>query len=169
MVGMAMAIWLSIFTTAGPILATPSEDSQTISVVVLEGKNGKPMPREHLLGLVGGTQEEVRPHGHKIDLETNLEAVALLPPGSSSYSRIQIWVDRRTLYQRTPNLASFSLDEVRRSGASTANTCGHFDEKRFPMNSWFMLVQRPCRKRCAGEFRKHPQEPLSVLIPYRMS
>jgi hypothetical protein len=98
------------------------ETFKRLASLFSEGKNGNPMPRELLLVFVGGTQEEVRHHGHKIDLETNLEAVALLPPESSSYSRIQVWVDRRMLYQRTPNLASFSLDEVRRSGASTPNT-----------------------------------------------
>jgi hypothetical protein len=67
------------------------------------------------------------------------------------------------------HLASFSLDEVRRNGASTPNTCGHLGEKRFPVNSWFMLVQPPLWEKMAGEFTKHPQEPLSGLIPYRMS
>jgi len=81
----AIGLCLPVIVTA----ASTSPEKQ-IEIVVVNGRNGKPMPYERLLVFVGNSDAEVQNKQHHLDLQTDARGIATLPTKTSSYSRIQV-------------------------------------------------------------------------------
>jgi hypothetical protein len=111
-------------TVEGVYAAGSENVHNMIKIVAINGKTGKPMAKERLLVFLGNTEEDVRAKAHHFELETDSEGAATLPEDGSGYMRIQVWVDRRTLCQDSPNTRSFLLKEVRTDGITAPNNCG---------------------------------------------
>jgi len=110
----------------------PTAQEKNIIIRVMDGRNGKPMANMHLMVSLGSSQEDVRELKSHVDLQTDLNGVALLSIDESTISRIQVWVDWHTLCQETPNTKSFSIEEIRKSGLSTPNNCGSVTREKAP-------------------------------------
>lgn len=129
----------------GVTVASTSPEKQ-IEIVVINGRNGKPMPNERLLVFFGNSDAEVRNKQHHVDLRTDARGIAVLMVKASAYSRIQVWVDRRSLCQDDPNSRTFDLDEIRRTGVRAPNNCGNVPPEELPSNH-FVLFARPATLR----------------------
>jgi hypothetical protein len=113
---------------AAAVLFSPSAFCQTITLKAVNGKNGKPLPKERLLVFAGSTPDEVRFHKYSYDLTTNDAGVATLVVDHEDIKRIQVWADFQHLCQSTPNLRSYGLSEIVATGLSTPNDCGSFSD-----------------------------------------
>jgi hypothetical protein len=111
---------------AAAVLFSPSAFCQTITLKAVNGKNGKPLPKQRLLVSAGSTPDEVRFHKYSYDLTTNDAGVATLVVDHAE--RIQVWADFQHLCQSTPNLRSYGLSEIVATGLSTPNDCGSFSD-----------------------------------------
>jgi len=121
-------------------LASSSPEKQ-IEIMVVNGRNGKPMANETLLVFLGNSDEEVRKKRHHIRLQTDVHGIAILPRNESTYSRVQVWVDHRTLCQNNPNNRTFDLDKIRRTGVSTPNNCENIQREQSP-NQFVVFARR---------------------------
>lgn len=97
--------------------------SVDISVQVLDGRNGKPIPNQRVLVFVGGSSEAVKSHAEHTDLTTDKDGVGTLRVHPDQTQWIQVWADARVLCYPDPNQSSFSVDAIMSAGVVTPNSC----------------------------------------------
>jgi hypothetical protein len=134
---------------AAAVLFSPSALCQTITLKAVNGKNGKPLPKQRLLVFAGSTPDEVRFHRYSYDLTTNVAGVATLVVDHVDIKRIQVWADFQHLCQSTPNLRSYGLSEIVATGLSTPNDCGSFSDNVVP--GQLVIFARPRTRREISE------------------
>jgi hypothetical protein len=133
---------------AAAVLFSPSAFCQTITLKAVNGKNGKPLPKQRLLVFAGSTPDEVRFHKYSYDLTTNVAGVATLVVDHADIKRIQVWADFQHLCQSTPNVRSYGLSEIVATGLSTPNDCGSFSDNAVP--GQLVIFARPRTRREIG-------------------
>ena len=111
---------------AAPLLQTPIRDQPRaqLSILVLNGVEGKPIPKARLLVFAGATPHDVEDHRHSFDLHTDSHGVAMIPPGQMWPASLNIFVDFMTQCELHPNSRSFSLPEAMERGLVAGNSCG---------------------------------------------
>src|SRR5665213_4025722 len=90
--------------------------SKTVTIRLLNGKNGKPMEHERLLIFFGSSPQDVRFHKGSIDLHTDSKGEAILPLNEPTFLYFQAFVDFKTLCQKNPNDLSFAVADILRDG-----------------------------------------------------
>jgi len=122
--------------------ASQNTANQNIVLHVLNGKNGKPISREHLLIYLGTSADDVRLGKKLVNLETDDSGLATLSLGSNPESLIKVWVDHfKTLCQKdSPNKTNFSIQEILKTGLSTPNNCGKVKANPTPKH-FFVFVR----------------------------
>lgn len=110
---------LSAFASLAPLGA------QDITIRAVNGKNGKPLARAHLLIW---SFDQVSDRGMKKsqqqDLYTDENGIVLVALSTLRYSHLQVWVDFSTLCIRgTPNSVSFPISIITASGLNAENAC----------------------------------------------
>jgi hypothetical protein len=125
-------VLIATLLLAAAVLFSPSIFSQTITLKAVNGKNGKPLPKQRLLVFAGSTSDEVRIHKYSYDLTTNNAGIAILVLDRANINRIQVWADFKTLCQSTPNLRSYGVSEIITTGVSTPNDCASFSDNAVP-------------------------------------
>ena len=137
----------AIVTLALAILFGFSAHAQDtkLTLVVVDGRNGKPMPAQRLLVFVVESQDDVRLHKDSLDVTTDKDGVAILAITHANIQWIQVFIDFRTLCQSKPNLQSFNVGEIVLSGMATPNTCGVFRRDVAP--SHLIVFARPATLR----------------------
>ncbi len=121
-----------LVTTSGRTQSMPTEGS-VIKVLLINGKNGKPVKHERLLIFFQSGQShtlESDNNGTDPHTDANGYAVISLPPSHLPF--VQIWVDYRTLCQSDPNHHAFSVSQIVSDGASTPNDCGKASRQSSP-------------------------------------
>jgi hypothetical protein len=111
-------------TLAILLTALAHAQSPKLTLLAIDGKNGKPLTAQRLLGFVGKSQEDVRLHKQSMDVTTDKDGVALLGISDANIQWIQVLVDFRTLCQTTPNAQSFRVAEIVANGLAAPNSCG---------------------------------------------
>lgn len=97
---------------------------KTVTIRLVNGKNGKPMEHERLLVFFGSSSQNVRFHKESIDLHTDSKGEATLPSNGPTFLYFQVFVDFRTLCQNNPNDRSFAVADILRDGEQIPNICG---------------------------------------------
>jgi hypothetical protein len=97
-----------------------------LTLMALDGRNGKPLPTQRLLVFIGASPKDVQQHKQSLDVTTDKDGVAILPITRTDTQWLQVFVDFRTLCQTEPNTKSFSVDEIVSGGLTTPNNCGSF-------------------------------------------
>jgi len=98
--------------------------SKTLSVEVLNGKDGKPADNLHLLVFMGGSAKDVRLHKITVDLQTDNDGLATLALSPEGVQWLQFWPDDQTLCQADYNGTMFNVAEIMSTGIKATNTCG---------------------------------------------
>jgi len=117
-----LALFCSLASRANEIF--PSIHNEPITVQVLSGKDGKPVPHAHLLVVAGYDQEDLRLRLWQNEILTDAEGKVLLSKPVGNLPLLQVWVTKAPLCQESPRKTSFSVEEIRRDGLSTPNRCG---------------------------------------------
>jgi hypothetical protein len=98
--------------------------SKTLTILLVNGKTGKPMKNERLLVFFGSSPPNVRMEKGFLDPHTNANGAATLRLDEPNLAYLQVWADFRTLCQSDPNDRSFSVADIMKSGVQSPNNCG---------------------------------------------
>ena len=115
---------LCFAVAAGANEIFPNVHDEPITVQVLSGIDGKPVPFVHLLVIGGYDPQDMRQQLWQQETLTNAAGNARLSSGLANLPFVQVWVKKAPLCQHKPRTASFSVERVRREGLSTPNQCG---------------------------------------------
>jgi hypothetical protein len=108
------------------LIGTAQVSAQDIVIHAVNGKNGQPIAKNHLLvWAFDQMSDRMTRNGQQLDLYTNENGIAVIPSGTIKLSHLQVWVDGHTQCNRDPNAVSLSVDEIRRKGINAENNCSH--------------------------------------------
>lgn len=116
-----------------------------LTLVAIDGRNGKPLPSQRLVVFAGESQEDVQLHKQSLDATTDRNGWAVLPITQTKMHWIQVFADYRTLCQAEPNRLSFNVTEIVSSGLTTPNTCGSI--RRVATAGQLVVFARPATLR----------------------
>jgi len=102
----------------------PVIHNESITIRILNGKDGLPLDHVHLILLGGYDQKDLRDQLYRAEVLTDAHGEARLTRQLANLPWLQVWVDRKQLCQVNPRKASFSVDLIRRDGLSAPNRCG---------------------------------------------
>jgi len=97
---------------------------KTLTILLVNGKTGKPMKNERLLAFFGSSAHDVRMEKGFLDPHTNADGEATLRLDEPNLAHLQVWADFRTLCQDDPNDRSFSVADIMKNGMQSPNNCG---------------------------------------------
>ena len=109
-------------STAGE--SFPAVHSEPVTIRILGGKDGQPLGRLHLVLIGGYDRSDMHEQLFREEALTDAHGQARLSNQLANLPWLQVWVGKKTLCQRNPRIASFSLELMRRDGLSTPNRCG---------------------------------------------
>jgi hypothetical protein len=125
-----IAIALVVGAALGSASATntaeifPVVHHEPITVRILGGKDGRPLPHVHLILLGGYNSLDLSEQAWREELLTDERGQARLSGQLANLPWLQVWVTKKTLCQVNPRTTSFSVELIRRDGLSTPNRCG---------------------------------------------
>ena len=133
---------LALSLTAGiALLAAPFCDAheifpvvhnEPISIRVLSGKKGEPLPHLHLLLIGGYDRNDLHDQLFREEALTDAQGVARLSNQLANLPWLQVWVNKKPLCQSNPRKSSFSIELIRRDGLSAPNLCGFATAENAP-------------------------------------
>jgi hypothetical protein len=131
------------FLSNGPAMAQSRAIALTMDIVVqaLDGRNGKPLSKQHLLVFTGVSTDALKSHAKHTGLTTDKDGFGTLKINPSETQWIQVWADGRILCDPDPNQSSFSVATIMFKGLATPNTCSAV--VREPTPGHFIVFARP--------------------------
>jgi hypothetical protein len=102
----------------------PEVHRDPITIQVLGGKDGRPLGRLHLILIAGYDRTDMRKELFHEDAQTDAHGQVRLSNQMANLPWLQVWVDKKSLCQGNPRIASFSVELMRRDGLSAPNRCG---------------------------------------------
>src|ERR1039458_2404395 len=87
--------------------------AQDIVIHAVNGKNGQPLPNNHLLLFASESGDD---HDQIENLYTDKNGIATIPSGTIKYSRLQVWVDGHTKCSKNPKGFSWLMNEIHLKG-----------------------------------------------------
>jgi hypothetical protein len=133
---------LTKFSIIAVIIAagfTAMAQDNRIVIHLIDGRNGKPVSNEHLLIFQGASPEDIKEHRSHLDLQTDANGIAFLP--TDAMPQIQVWPDWHKICRSAASNSIFSLEEIKKNGAATPNSCGSTTMKLVPNH--FYIFARP--------------------------
>jgi hypothetical protein len=98
--------------------------NEPITVRILSGKDGHPLPHAHLIFIAGYDQRDIAGRLWQEETLTDEQGRARLSKQLANLPWLQVWVNKKSLCQENPRQASFSVERIRRDGLSSPNRCG---------------------------------------------
>jgi hypothetical protein len=102
----------------------PVVHNEPITVRILGGKDGQPQGRLHLIFIAGYNWNDMREQLFREEALTDAHGQVRLSNQLANLPWLRVWVDKETLCQENPRIASYSVELMRRDGLSTPNRCG---------------------------------------------
>jgi hypothetical protein len=103
----------------------PVVHNETITIRILDGVDGHPIPHAHLSLLAGYNQRDLHLEMWHQEALTDDRGRAKLSNALASLPLLQISVDKSPVCEAHAGSATFSVDLIRRDGVSTPNRCGN--------------------------------------------
>jgi hypothetical protein len=94
-----------------------------ISVLVFDGRNGKPLGGQHVLVFTGQTSDSVKTHAQHADVTTDKNGIGKLTIYPTETHWLQVFTDARIPCYPDPNKISFSVSEILSKGLAATNSC----------------------------------------------
>lgn len=117
--------------------------SVDITVQVLDGRNGKPIPNQRVLVFGGGSSEAAKSHAEHSDLTTDKDGFGTLKVYPDQTQWVQVWADGRVPCYPDPNQSSFRIDTIMSAGVVAPNSCS--DVVKGPVPRHLIVFARPAR------------------------
>jgi hypothetical protein len=102
----------------------PVVHNEAITIRILDGANGHPVPRAHLSLLAGYNQRDLHLEMWRQEAFTDDRGRARLSDALANLPFLQIGVANKHACEAHEGSAIFSVDLIRRDGLSTPNRCG---------------------------------------------
>jgi hypothetical protein len=110
------ALWFGATTRAQ---SARTEQSLSITVQVLDARNGKPLKNQHVLVFAGPSSDAVKTHAQHTGLVTDEAGIATLTVNPSETRWLQVFADGSAPCSPNPNQSSFSVSEIMSKGLVT--------------------------------------------------
>jgi len=94
-----------------------------IAVQILDGRNGKPVPKHQLVVFTGLSSDSAKRHEANTSITTDKDGLAMLKVSVAETQWIQVWANGLVLCQANPDDYSLNVDAIMKAGVSTPNTC----------------------------------------------
>jgi len=146
-VNAGICFWVGVFVFSNATIAQNGAMAQTVDIVVqvLDGRNGKPLAKQHLLVFTGASSDAVKSHAEHTGLTTDKDGLGILRIYRSETQWLQVWADGRSLCQQDPNQGSFSVATIMSKGLAAPNICSAL--MREPSPGRFIIFVRPAHFR----------------------
>jgi len=125
---------LGVAVAAGLVLATaaaggagevfPVVHTEPVTVRIVDGKDGRPLSRLHLILIAGYNQSDLHDQLFHEEVLTDAHGQVRLSNQLANLPLLQVWVGTRSLCQVHPRTSGFSVELIRRDGLSAPNLCG---------------------------------------------
>jgi len=108
----------------GAVESIPADHPEPITIRILNGKNGLPLPHLHLALIAGYDERDIRHHLWGEEVSTDSSGEARLPQGLVDFGFLQVSLRKAKACRRNPQGERYNLATIRRDGLSTPNDCG---------------------------------------------
>jgi hypothetical protein len=98
--------------------------SEPITIRILNGKNGLPLPHLHLAVIAGYDERDIRHRLWAEEVSTDSSGEARLPQGLVDFAFLQISLLKAKACQKNSQGERYNLARIRRDGFSAPNDCG---------------------------------------------
>lgn len=122
--GLALGLALPAAAWANAVEDFPVNRKDAITIRVLNGRNGQPQGRLHLILIGGYDPQDLRDQFYREEVISDVHGQVRLSRQLENLPWLQVWVQKKKLCQAQPRTASFNVDLIRRDGLSTPNHCG---------------------------------------------
>jgi hypothetical protein len=102
----------------------PVVHDDAITIRILDGADGHPIPHAHLSLLAGYNRRDLHLAMWHDDVSTDDQGKARLPDELANLPFLEIGVGKQHICEAGSGSAIFSVDRIRRDGLSTSNRCG---------------------------------------------
>ncbi|MGA2349560.1 MAG: hypothetical protein ABSF70_03930 [Terracidiphilus sp.] len=120
----AAGMALLIASPCGADETVPVVHNEPITVRILGGKDGRPLPQLHLILIGGYDRNDIHDQLYRQEVLTDAHGQVRLQKQLANLPWLQVWVNKKPLCQANPRGTSFSVELIRRDGLSTPNRCG---------------------------------------------
>jgi hypothetical protein len=107
----------------GAVESIPADHPEPITIRILNGKNGLPLPHLHLALIAGYDERDIRHHLWGEEVSTDSSGEARLPQGLVDFGFLQVSLRKAKACRRNPQGERYNLATIRRDGLSTPNDC----------------------------------------------
>jgi hypothetical protein len=115
---------LVLIAASGAGQAIPAVHSEPITIRILNGKSGLPLPHLHLAVIAGYDERDIRHGLWAEEVSTDSSGEAQLPQGLVDFGFLQVSLRKAKAYQKSSRRERYNLARIRRDGFSTPNECG---------------------------------------------
>jgi hypothetical protein len=150
---------LAVVPIYGAVESFPEAHPEPITVRVLSGKGGQPLPHLHLVFVAGYDKGDMRRQLFRDEAITDAQGQVRLPNQIANLPWLQVWVNGKPLCQSRPRKAGFSVELMRREGLSTPNHCGIITVADAPGTFNVFVHGKPKKA------QDKPEELLAVELP----
>jgi hypothetical protein len=121
-----LAVGIALIAASAPAAGEgfPVIHNEPITLRILGGKDGQPLGRMHLTLIAGYDRSDMRKQLFREEALTDAHGQLRLSNQLANLPWLQVWVEKKTLCEGNPRIASFSVELMRRDGLSTPNRCG---------------------------------------------
>jgi len=137
----------------------PVVHNETITIRVLDGVDGHPVPHAHLSLLAGYNQRDLHLEMWHDDISTDNHGIARLPNALANLPLLQISVAKSPTCEAHAGSATFSVDLIRRDGVSTPNRCGNAISEDLPGVFTVFVKTKPPKPLKPSQVRKPAPAP----------
>jgi hypothetical protein len=121
---MCAGLALQLVAQPGAVESIPADHPEPITIRILNGKNGLPLPHLHLAVIAGYDERDIRHHLWGEEVSTDCSGEARLPQGLVDFGFLQVSLRKAKACQKNSEGARYNLATIRRDGLSPPNDCG---------------------------------------------
>lgn len=121
---LGMGLALPAAAQMASIEAFPVDHKEPITIRVLNGKSGQPMPNVRLVLLAGYQESDIRDEIWSGEVMTNEDGQVLLPRPLMNLAFLEASLVRVKLCQHSAHGELYAIERIRRDGWNAPNRCG---------------------------------------------
>ena len=104
--------------------AIPVDHPEPMTIRILNGRNGLPLPHLHAILFAGYDDRDIRHQSWREEVFTDTSGEARMPKSLVDFAFLQVSLRSAKACQRSAREELYNLDRIRRDGFSAPNDCG---------------------------------------------